>query len=193
MHEKKCTSFVFYGSVLQTLEVDIPTFAQMNVGTIRKLKTLLGIIAASVPFKPNMQGIARDLGMSRNDISDLFYYLEKAGMIAQLRQATEGIALLGKVEKVYLNNTNLMYLLASDKIEIGNVRETFFLSATQVTEHVLASIISDFQIGEYTFEVGGKKKGKKQLAEATHGIVVRDDIEFYSPGIVPLFAFGLLY
>ena len=182
-----------YGSVLQTLEVDIPTFAQMNVGTIRKLKTLLGIIAASVPFKPNMQGIARDLGMSRNDISDLFYYLEKAGMIAQLRQSTEGIALLGKVDKVYLNNTNLMYLLASDKIEIGNVRETFFLSATQVTEHVLASTISDFQIGEYTFEVGGKKKGKKQLAEATRGIVVRDDIEYYSPDIVPLFAFGLLY
>ena len=104
-----------------------------------------------------------------------------------------GIALLGKVDKVYLNNTNLMYLLASDKIEIGNVRETFFLSATQVTEHVLASTISDFQIGEYTFEVGGKKKGKKQLAEATRGIVVRDDIEYYSPDIVPLFAFGLLY
>ena len=165
----------------------------MNVGTIRKLKTLLGIIAASVPFKPNMQGIARDLGMSRNDISDLFYYLEKAGMIAQLRQSTEGITLLGKVDKVYLNNTNLMYLLASDKIEIGNVRETFFLSATQVTERVLASTISDFQIGEYTFEVGGKKKGKKQLAEATRGIVVRDDIEYYSPDIVPLYAFGLLY
>ena len=50
-----------------------------------------------------------------------------------------------------------------------------------------------FQIGEYTFEVGGKKKGKKQLAEATRGIVVRDDIEYYSPDIVPLFAFGLLY
>lgn len=166
---------------------------QMNVGTIRKLKTLLGIIAASVPFKPNIQGIARDLGMSRNDISDLFYYLEKAGMITQLRQSTVGIALLGKADKVYLNNTNLMHLLASDKIEIGNMRETFFLSATQVTEHVLVSTISDFQISEYTFEVGGKKKGKKQLAEATRGIVVRDDIEYYSPDIVPLFAFGLLY
>ena len=107
--------------------------------------------------------------------------------------STEGIALLGKVDKVYFNNTNLMYLLASDKIEIGNVRETFFLSATQVTERVLASTISDFQIGEYTFEVGGKKKGKKQLAEAARGIVVRDDIEYYSPDIVPLFAFGLVY
>ena len=38
-----------------------------------------------------------------------------------------------------------------------------------------------------------KKKGKKQLAEAARGIVVRDDIEYYSPDIVPLFAFGLLY
>ena len=182
-----------YGSVLQTLEVDIPTFAQMNVGTTRKLKTLLGIISESVPFKPNMQGIARNLNMSRNDISDLFFYLEKAGMISQLRQSTTGIALLGKVEKVYLNNTNLMYLFAADKIDIGNVRETFFLSATQITEKVLASTVSDFQIGNYTFEVGGKKKSKKQLAEAENGIVVRDDIEYFSPGFVPLFAFGLLY
>lgn len=182
-----------HSSLLQTLEVDIPTFAQMNVGTTRKLKTLLGIIAASVPFKPNMQAIARDLGISRNDISDLLFYLEKAGVIMQLRQTTEGIALLGKVEKVYLNNTNLMYLLASENIEIGNVRETFFLSATNMTECVFASTISDFQIGEYTFEVGGKKKGKKQLAEAKYGIVVRDDIEYASPAVIPLFAFGLLY
>ena len=182
-----------HSSLLQTLEVDIPTFAQMNVGTTRKLKTLLGIIAASVPFKPNMQAIARDLGISRNDISDLLFYLEKAGVIMQLRQTTEGIALLGKVEKVYLNNTNLMYLLASENIEIGNVRETFFLSATNMTERVFASTISDFQIGEYTFEVGGKKKGKKQLAEAKYGIVVRDDIEYASPAVIPLFAFGLLY
>ena len=182
-----------YGSVLQTLEVDIPTFAQMNVGTARKLKTLLGIISESVPFKPNMQGIARDLNMSRNDISDLFFYLEKAGMISLLRQATVGIALLGKVEKVYLNNTNLMYLLGNDGVDVGNLRETFFLSATHITEKVLSSTVSDFQIGDYTFEVGGKKKSKKQLAEVANGIVVRDDIEYFSPGFVPLYAFGLLY
>lgn len=108
-------------------------------------------------------------------------------------QRTEGIALLGKVEKVYLNNSNLMYLLASDNIKIDNIRETFFLSATQLTERVYASTISDFQIGNYTFEVGGKKKGKKQLSEAKMGIVVRDDIEYASPAVIPLFAFGLLY
>ncbi|MDR3219593.1 MAG: hypothetical protein LBU22_11590, partial [Dysgonamonadaceae bacterium] len=36
----------------QTLEVDIPVFAGMNVSTARKLKQLLYIVAQSVPFKP---------------------------------------------------------------------------------------------------------------------------------------------
>jgi hypothetical protein len=44
--------------VNQTLEVDIPTYAQMNVSTGRKLKQLLAIVAQSVPFKPNMTKIA---------------------------------------------------------------------------------------------------------------------------------------
>jgi len=44
-----------------------------------------------------------------------------------------------------------------------------------------------------TFEVGGKKKGKKQLSEAKEGYVVKDDIEFGSSNIIPLWAFGLLY
>ena len=53
-------------------------------------------------------------------------YLEKAGMINQLRSDTEGIRLLGKVDKVYLNNTNLAYALANNVPDIGNIRETVF-------------------------------------------------------------------
>ena len=35
-------------------------------------------------------------------------------MIAQLRDSTEGIRGLGKVDKIYLDNTNLIYSLASN-------------------------------------------------------------------------------
>lgn len=181
------------GVMLQTVENDIPMFAGLSMGVARKLKTLLYIIAQSVPFKPNMSAIAADLGISRNDVGDLFFYLEKAGLINQLRSDITGIRLLGKVDKVYLNNTNLMYAIAGGNTDIGNERETAFYTLARVTDSVTTSSVSDFQIGDYTFEVGGKKKGRKQIEDEENGIVVKDDIEYGSKGIVPLWAFGLMY
>mgnify|MGYP006886431792 CR=1 FL=1 len=93
----------------QTLESDIPQYADMNVSTGRKLKQLLAIIAKSVPFKPNISSIATMLGASRNNIADYCLYIEEAGFIAQLRDATGGVRGLGKVDKIYLDNTNLIY------------------------------------------------------------------------------------
>ena len=63
----------------QTLESDIPQYADMNVSTGRKLKQLLAIIAKSVPFKPNISSIDTMLGASRNNIEDYSLYIEEAG------------------------------------------------------------------------------------------------------------------
>ena len=106
---------------------------------------------------------------------------------------TGGMRGLGKVEKVYLNNTNIQYALVGEKAEIGNVRETFFYNQLHVTHDVISSRVSDFSVGEYTFEVGGKKKGKKQISEVANGFVVRDEIEYAANQIIPLWAFGLMY
>ena len=102
----------------QTLESDIPQYADMNVSTGRKLKQLLAIIAKSVPFKPNISSIATMLGASRNNIADYCLYIEEAGFIAQLRDATGGVRGLGKVDKIYLDNTNLIYSLGREASDI---------------------------------------------------------------------------
>jgi len=83
----------------QTLENDIPMYADMNMATGRKLKELLAIVAKSAPFKPNMSKIAGILSVSRNNIADYLLYIEEAGMIYQLRDDTGGIRGLGKVKK----------------------------------------------------------------------------------------------
>ena len=176
-----------------TLESDIPQFADMNVSTGRKLKQLLAIIAKSVPFKPNFSSIAKILEVSRNNISDYCLYIEEAGLIAQLRDATGGIRGLGKVDKIYLDNTNLIYSLAQDNSNIGNIRETFFLNQTRIFSDVVASPVSDFLIDDMTFEVGGKKKGQKQIQEVQKGFVVKDDIERGFMNVVPLWQFGMGY
>lgn len=177
----------------QTMEVDIPQYANMNASTGRKLKKLLAIIARSVPFKPVMESLATVIGVSRNVLPDYFLYMEQAGMIGQLRDDTGGIRGIGKVEKVYLDNASLAYLLGRESADIGNIRETFFYNQMRVTHDVISSRISDFEIDGMTFEVGGRHKGKKQIAGATEGYVVRDDIEVGSGNIIPLWAFGLTY
>ncbi|MBP6429269.1 MAG: AAA family ATPase [Bacteroidales bacterium] len=177
----------------QTLEIDIPFFAGMNVSTGRKLKQLLAIISKSVPLKPNMTSIATMVGASRNNIEDYCMYIEKAGMISQLRDTTDGIRGLGKVEKIYLDNTNLIYSLAQETSNIGNIRETFFFNQLRVKHNIFSSKIADFTIDDITFEVGGKNKGQKQIQGVKKGYIVKDDIELGYLNTIPLWHFGLTY
>lgn len=179
--------------IAQTLEVDIPQYANMNISTSRKLKRLLSIIAESVPFKPNFTKIAEILKVSRNSLDDYFTYMEKAGLIGQLRNETNGIRGLGKVDKVYLDNTNLVFSLAQEKSNIGNIRETFFLNQMQVRNEVISSKKADFVVGGYTFEVGGKNKQQKQIEQDGKSFIVKDDIEFGYLNVLPLWTFGLNY
>lgn len=177
----------------QTLEVDIPNYAQMNVSTGRKLKQLLAIVAQSVPFKPNMSKLAELLAISRNNSADYLLYLEEAGMLAQLRSQTAGVRALGKVDKVYLDNPNLVYSLAGENQNKGNVRETFFLNQVRVHHSVWTSTLGDFWIEGMDFEVGGKEKGLKQIKAAEKGYLVKDDIETGYLNTIPLWHFGLMY
>lgn len=179
--------------VNQTLESDIPLYAGMNVSTGRKLKQLLAIIAKSVPFKPNMTTIATALSASRNNITDYCLYIEEAGMIAQLRDSTGGIRGLGKVDKIYLDNTNLIYGLANENANTGNTRETFFLNQLRVKYDVTTSPVGDFRVGNYIFEVGGKRKGLKQILGVENAFIVKDDIETGYLNTIPLWQFGLTY
>lgn len=182
------------GVVTKTLETDIPEYANMNVSTGRKLKKLMAVIAESVPFKPNMVTLAEVLSISRNNVADYLLYIEEAGLITQLRDQTGGVRSLGKVDKVYLENTNLIYALTKkEKVEIGNVRETFFMNQLRVVDEPVTSPVSDFLVGERTFEVGGRNKKQKQIKDVENAFVVKDDIEYGGLNIIPLWQFGLLY
>lgn len=179
--------------VAQTMENDIPLYLNVNVSVGRKLKQLLMVVAESVPFKPVMQKLADVTGISRNYIQDYLMYMERAGMIAQLHDATGGIRRIGKTEKLYLDNTNLIYVLAPNRADIGNVRETFFMNQMRVVGDVKCSPVSDFVVDGMTFEIGGRKKGQKQITDVEKAFVVKDDIETGYANVLPLWAFGLLY
>ena len=179
--------------IAQTVESDIAQYADMKASTARKLKRMLVIVSTLAPYKPSAEKLAAEIGVSKNNVPEYLLYLEKAGMIGQLRDDTGGMRGLGKVEKVYIDNPTLMTVLSNGAPDVGNLRETFFYSQTKVRNDVIASKDSDCVIGTNTFEVGGKKKGRRQIQDIPGGIVVKDDIE-YGHGIeIPLWHFGLNY
>ena len=179
--------------ITKTIESDIAQYAGLRATTAKKLKKMLAVISGLAPYKPNADNLALEIGISRNSVQDYLSLLERAQLIGQLRDDTGGIRGLGKVEKVYIDNPSLMRVLSGGKTDVGNMRETFFYNQMRVKNDVISSRQSDFKIEKYTFEVGGRKKGKKQIQDATEGYVVKDNIEYVFDNQVPLWMFGFLY
>ena len=179
--------------ITKTIESDIAQYAGLRATTAKKLKKMLAVISGLAPYKPNADNLALEIGISRNSVQDYLSLLERAQLIGQLRDDTGGIRGLGKVEKVYIDNPSLMRVLSGGKTDVGNMRETFFYNQMRVKNDVISSRQSDFKIEKYTFEVGGRKKRKKQIEDIPDSFIVKDDIEFAQGNVIPLWAFGLNY
>lgn len=183
-----------YETVLTVLEVDIPQIESIQVSGISYLKKLLKIISRSVPFKPNMNALSGRTGISLNTMKTYLQYLNDAELMSMLKFQEKGINSLNKPEKIYLENTNLIYNLAENIPDIGNIRETFFYNQTQKHLPVNASKHSDFLIDDkFTFEIGGKNKTGKQIENIEHSYLAKDGIEIGSGNSIPLWLFGFLY
>lgn len=63
----------------------------------------------------------------------------------------------------------------------------------RVNYDLITSSVSDFMIDGYTFEVGGHKKGKKQIEGIPNAYTVKDDIEFAFGNTILLWHFGFSY
>ena len=105
-----------------------------------------------------------------------------------------GISALQKPDKIFLENTNMMYALSGNNIDVGNLRETFFANQLSVTHKVNISPVSDFIVDDkFTFEIGGNKKGFSQMANVDNSFVVADNLDYGVGGKIPLWQFGFLY
>ncbi|SFP31477.1 ATP-binding protein [Hydrogenimonas thermophila] len=176
------------------LEVDIPAISNIKFTTIRKFKKLIEYICSSHPFKPNMQELLTKMDMAKTSYAEIYEYLEllqKAKIIRLIKSANKKDAILTKPEKIYLNNTNLHFCYCETQ-EIGSIREVFFASMLEGHE-IYAPPKGDFTVNEYTFEVGGKNKTKKQIKNIENGFIVKDDIEIGDKNVIPLWLFGFLY
>jgi len=176
------------------IETDIIAVEHVNYETLMKLKKLLITIASSVPFTPNISKLSLLVGVSRNVLISHIKILQRAGLIIALYKDASGIGVLTKPEKLYVNNTNLMFALAHENTNAGTMRETFFINQFQGLHTINLALQSDFLINQkYTFEVGGKNKTKKQIKDISNAYVAKDNIEIGFANHIPLWVFGLMY
>jgi len=177
-----------------TIDVDIMYLKGLNTNGLMKMKQLLYIIAQSVPFKPNIVKLSERIGVNRNTLLSYIKHLEDAGIINALYASTQGISILQKPEKIYLENTCFNYALSSKVPETGTLRETFFITHLKEKYRITYTDKGDFQVNEnFIFEVGGKSKGMKQISGISNAYIAADDIEIGIEKKIPLWVFGFLY
>lgn len=196
LHKKQEEIPVLLNQVINTIiEGDLAFLEGYDSGMAFKLKKLLGIIAASVPFKPNISALARKLNLGRELVYAWFTLLEKAQLLNLLSAQGKGVSLLQKPDKVYLENPNLAYALQPIP-DIGNMRESFLMNQLKnIDLEIKLPKTGDFYLPKYNLyiEVGGKNKTTSQVKHHENFVIAKDNIEIGGGQTLPLWVFGMLY
>lgn len=180
-----------------TIESDLAAVYRSLAGeSIRKLKKLLSVVAANVPFTPDLTKLMKivNVGDART-LKRYLKYLEDGGILMQFAKSGKQLGSLEKPEKIYLNNTNQLFALAGlDGTNRGTLRETFFANILASGGRLTIPKKGDFLFEDtFLFEIGGKNKTAKQIAGIPDSYLVLDDIEHGFGNKIPLWLFGFLY
>ena len=179
------------------VDVELTKHRNMEIGNTRKVKALLQVISQMTPYEVDISKLSKATGIVRTTVLKYLTYLEEACLIRRLFTDLRRVTDLQKPDKIYLENSNLLYMLCTERPEIGTVRETFFANQLASAGHTVEYAgykKGDFRIDGHTvIEVGGGDKGFSQIAEHEHSFVAADGIESAAIRKIPLWAFGFLY
>ena len=179
--------------VNQTLDSDWPSVEDITSETIRKARKMLRILAALPPQTPKMNRLYAELDTERQHGLKILYALERAGLLNLLASDFDALDNLSSPEKIYSENTNLMFALTPDA-DMGTAREAFFVNQVANGHAVTYPKKGDFLVDDKNlFEVGGKGKGFSQIKDIPNSFVVNDGVEVGIGSKIPLWLFGFLY
>lgn len=175
------------------LEQDMALLESVDLIKIPKIRKLIYLLSTQVPYQPNITKLAETLDIDR--ITLLYYLnsLQKASVLNLVRLNGKLYTQLTKPDKIYLQNTNLLYLSQSN-VNIGTLRETFFVNQVGINHQLTLAQQGDFVINNtYTIEVGGASKNFNQIANLKNSYLAVDDISQGYKNKIPLWLFGFLY
>ena len=176
------------------LDIELPQLCNVDLGNIRKIKTLLAILASDVPMMVDISKLSALSSITRATLLSYLQHLERAKLINLLYADDTSIKKMQKPDKILMDNCNLLKVLALKEPNIGTLRETFFCNQLGYQHQVEYSKQGDFLIDhQITFEIGGQAKEGKQVAAVENAYIVADDIEYSYGNKLPIWLFGLLY
>ncbi|MDR0812177.1 MAG: AAA family ATPase [Paludibacter sp.] len=188
-----------YGErVMQTfntiVETDLPSIENIDFYSISRIKKFFYILSGMVPFTPNISQLSQMVDVTRPSLTNYLSLLEKAHAVLLLKKEATGIRQMVKPEKIYLQNSNYCYALATENPDAGNSRETFFFNQLNQNHQVTYTDETDFCIdGKYYFEIGGKNKNARQIKNLDNAYLALDGIDTGFHNEIPLWLFGFLY
>lgn len=177
------------------VETELPQICKVDVANVRKLQALIAMICSEVPFELNANRIAAALEIGRDTVVEYLKYLGDAKVLNLLYSDKKKIGKLTKPDKIYMENTNLMYAIAPTKVEVGTLRETFAICALSESHSVeYGKAQGDFKVdARYTFEIGGRNKTFSQIAGVKDSYIFADDWDMPDGAKLPLWMLGFLY
>jgi uncharacterized protein len=173
------------------IEIDILLIKQIDLKYLSKIRTLLYMIGVDAPCTPNISQLSNDIEISRATVMNYIKYLKDARLIDTLYPVGE--AYPKKPSRIYLHNTNLMYVL-QDKLKVDKqvLCETFFYNTLHRDNKVnQGKKNAQFTLnGTELFQICcGKPIGKTNPAQW----YAMDKLNKGNGNVIPLWLFGFLY
>lgn len=177
------------------IDVELPQLRKVNPSNCRKIKALLNVLAQQVPYDVDITKMASAIELQRNTVIEYLNHLNDAKLIQMLYSDLVSVKKMQKPDKIYLENPNLLYALASTPVKIGTARECFAVNQLSYQHTVeYGKQQGDFKVdSKWTFEVGGEGKTFDQIADLPNSYVLADDIESPKGNKLPLWMIGMTY
>ena len=180
-------------ATMQVLSTDLPAIYKIEYDKINSLKKMMIMLCQSEPFDINISKLCGAVELNQKTLYKYLTILEAGGLIRILGAKSNGVSIISKPEKLYLDNSNLFSIFCKAPKD-GTIRETFFASQLSYAHNLDYPKNGDFIVDELTtFEVGGRGKTNKQIKDVSNAYIVSDNIEIGAGNKIPLWLFGFLY
>lgn len=165
----------------------------MDLTKIPKIRKLIYLLSTQPPYQPNITKLAEALETDRITLLNYLNSLQRASVLTLTRLKGKLYTQLTKPDKIFLQNTNLLYLSQS-QVNIGTLRETFFANQIGLKHQLTLAPKGDFVVNDtYTFEVGGPSKSFQQIAGIKNSYLAVDEMPLGINNKIPLWLFGFMY
>ena len=176
------------------LDIELPILRNMETSSIPKIRKLLAVISKASPCAPNVASLASHIGVARQTLLSYLKHLEEGNLIVLLYKGARGTGSLVKPDRLYLENSNLMYDLMDHEAAHSDSLETFVLNQLKKDHYIKLTASGDFLVDDrHTFKMCSGNRKQKQAKDEGNSYIIADDIEIGSGRLIPVWLLGFLY